>query len=35
MVVGVVFGYMFFGAIFSLIGAGIAKKDNSSPTVQM
>jgi hypothetical protein len=35
MAMGIVFGYMFYGAIFSLISAAIAKKDNSSPTVQM
>ena len=35
MVVGVVFGYMLVGAIFSLISAAIAKKDNNPPTVQI
>lgn len=35
MVAGVVFGTMFFGAIFSLLGAAIAKKkgDNAPPQV--
>lgn len=27
MIAGIVFGYMFFGAIFSLIGAAVAKKN--------
>ncbi len=31
MIGGVVFGTMFFGAIFSLIGAAVAKKNGSKP----
>lgn len=31
MVMGVVFGYMFFGAIFSLIAAATAKKKGAAP----
>lgn len=31
MVGGILFGYMFFGAIFSLIGAAIAKKKGELP----
>lgn len=34
MVMGVVFGTMFFGAIFSLIGAAIAKKKGHTPIHQ-
>ena len=36
MVMGVVFGYMIFGAIFSLIGAAIAKKKGpAAPVAQV
>lgn len=35
MTAGIVFGYMFWGALFSLIAAAIAKKKGPNPNMQM